>query len=64
MSAHASERTNAQDAAAPLDQTNCFLCEREPGTVEAICDDQPVRVCRHCFVIETGEDPGEFEVRS
>jgi len=62
MSANDTLLANAHDDAEPLDQGSCFICEREPGTVEAICDDKPVLVCRDCFVIETGEDPDEFEV--
>jgi hypothetical protein len=34
----------------------CFICEREPATVDAILDDKPVSVCAACFAYETGED--------
>jgi len=27
----------------------CWLCERAPGTVDAIDDSMPVRVCQRCF---------------
>jgi hypothetical protein len=48
-------------ASSPTEHEPCALCEREPGTVDALWDERSVRVCRDCFALETGGDPDEFE---
>ena len=34
----------------------CALCEREPASIDAVENHEPVRVCAACFAYETGED--------
>jgi hypothetical protein len=39
----------------------CALCEKAPGTIDAIDCDEPVRVCRDCFDYYADGDAEEFE---
>jgi hypothetical protein len=45
----------------PASPVPCAVCERAPGTVEALWDHEPVRVCARCFAYETGEDADDDE---
>jgi hypothetical protein len=49
------------NAISPAEPKPCAICEREPGTVDALWDDKPVRVCARCFAYETGEDADDDE---
>jgi hypothetical protein len=49
------------DAISPAEPALCAICARAPGTVDALWDHEPVRVCRDCFRHETGEEPDAIE---
>jgi len=44
----------AEVSKAVNEMTTCHICEKSPGTVDALSDDQPVKVCAECFEYETG----------
>jgi hypothetical protein len=52
-------RVSSMDTSAlsPTEPARCAICEREPGTVDALWDHRSVRVCAPCFRYETGEEP-------